>query len=219
MSRRTRRNPLLGSRSGARTSLVVFTDARWARVVWSLLGGDRCFIQHGDEITFGEHLNGAPETAFATWFPVRYVHRFLWDWRRRSIFSAVNALIMLLVFLLPIRTFSDTWNVAITLMVGLLVFLALVQYLFQEYDTGGVWLRLGVGLVAGVLWAGAGGTLSPMTAAGAVWIFTFANLIAIATLGYDRSLFRSELRAVGGPLSETEALRTLDAAADGSEPL
>lgn len=195
-----------------RDRFVAYTDGAWARVVWSMLGGDRCFIQHGGEITFGEHLAGAPEAEFATWFPVGYAHRFVGDWRRRSLLFFPSTIGMVLFVVPVILTVSDGWGIAVPALAGLLILLALVQYGLRDLDVGGVWLRLGVGVATGTLWALAGGAVTPMTVVGAVWAFTFGNLITIATLGYDRYLFRSELRSVGGPLSEVDTRRLLDEA-------
>lgn len=185
-----------------------------ARVVWSLLDRDRCFVE--------ERGGFGPERSYRTWYPTRYWHRFRSDDVRRiwpvfmSLFAIIPTIIVLLVALGrigPVVGFSVgvlEASIMIAVLIGTVI--ALRRYFTGEssLDVESLSTRLGIGIVVGLIWSLSIGWPTPVQVVGAVWVFVTSNIVWIASVGADRLRFDEIVERVGGRLPRPDALRLLD---------
>jgi hypothetical protein len=87
----------------------------------------------------------------------------------------------------------------------------------EAADARTMFVRLVLGVSAGVAWSLLFGFPSILTILGGTWVFMIANMLFIGSIGYDRFLLEQRIREVGGRLLESEAEHRLRKLSDRSQ--
>lgn len=186
------------------------------RELCSLLGREKCFVTKAKD--------SFSTSDFVVWFPTGYLYRLERDTDRKEaigLFGVFAFIPVLLAIALPFIDQDDAWKVGVTILVVLcLVWLAAHKFLTQAMSAEVLDMKAWpskfvIGLSVGavwtlVMWAFSKTVPQPWVFLGAFWIFIVANIVWLATLGYDRLRLEYELEAVDGKSASPDVNRFLD---------
>ena len=182
-----------------------------ARLVWSVLDRDRCFVEESPG-----HIYNRPPQGWWTWYPAGPIFRFLGDVNARMgvVIFALFPFAILFALAYVREQMGAVEVLASAVVLGGAYWALLAKWLGGPgvFDVATMRTRFIIGMTAGAIWAFATrlplDTILEFAAAGFL-TFLAANGLWLGTIGYHRYLFVELFGRVGDPLPREEARRIL----------